>query len=107
MLAINTYKEAYTPFAAENSFLFSLVLKIFLIECTLYIHHLLRFKKDQVRVQALLNSNSEVNTMAFVYVASLNIKVRLSNVRAYKIDGSNLQRFDIIIAGFKVSNKLG
>lgn len=40
-----------------------------------YIHHLVRFKKDQAKIQVLLNSDSEVNVMTSAYAAKLDLKV--------------------------------
>lgn len=39
-----------------------------------YIHHLVQFKKDQAKVQALLDSSSKINTMTLVYMAKLGLK---------------------------------
>lgn len=46
----------------------------------LCIHHLVRFKKDQIKVQALLNSDSKVNVMSLAYAAKLGLKVQPTNV---------------------------
>lgn len=40
-----------------------------------YIHYSMRFKKDQLKVQALIDSGSEVNTMTRSYAAKLGLKV--------------------------------
>lgn len=46
-----------------------------LLKCVLYIYHLVRFKNDQVKVQALLKSNSKVNAMTPAYGTKLGLKV--------------------------------
>lgn len=48
---------------------------LLLLKRILYIYHPLWFKKDQVKVQALLNSGSKVNTITSTYVAKLDFKV--------------------------------
>lgn len=45
------------------------------------IHHPMRFKKDQAKVQALLNSSSKVNAMNLVYTAKLGLKHWPTDVR--------------------------
>lgn len=53
-----------------------------LLKCVLYIHYPIHFKKDQARVQALINSGSEINAIISMYIAKLSFKVRLTNVKA-------------------------
>lgn len=77
-----------------------------LLECILSIYHLIPFKKDQAKVQALLNSGSEVNTMTLANIAWLNLKIWPTNIRAQKIDGFRLKIFRMILASFQVNNKL-
>lgn len=50
------------------------------LKCIPYIHHPLQFKKDQIEIQALLDSGIKVNTMTLAYVAKLGLKVRLTNI---------------------------
>lgn len=38
------------------------------IDCMPYIYYLVQFKKDQTNIQALIDSDSEVNTMTRVYI---------------------------------------
>lgn len=45
------------------------------LEHILYIYHLMWFKKNQVKVQALLDSGNKVNTMTSVYMAKLGFKI--------------------------------
>lgn len=56
--------------------------------------------KDQTKIQALLDSNSEVNVMTLAYAAKLDLKVQLTNIGAQKIDGSNFYIFGIVLASF-------
>ena len=71
------------------------------------IHYPVRFKKDQAKVRGLIDSGSEVNTMASVYAAKPGFKVRPTDVEAQKIDGSTLEAFGMVLANFQVEDKLG
>lgn len=55
----------------------SLVLdnSILLFERMLCIHYSLCFRKDQCKIQALINSGSKINMMALAYIAKLSLKV--------------------------------
>lgn len=70
------------------------------LECILYIYYPIRFKKDEAKVQALLDSNSEIIAMTLGYAARLGLKIRSTNVRAQKIDSSTLKMFGIVLASF-------
>lgn len=45
-----------------------------------YIHYPVWFKKDQTKVQTLLDSDIELNGMTSAYMAKLGLKILLSNV---------------------------
>lgn len=47
----------------------------FLLKHIPYIDHSILFKKDQVEIQAPLNSDNKINTMTPAYVAKLGFKV--------------------------------
>ena len=67
-----------------------------------------QFRKDKGKdVLALLDSGSEVNAMTSDYAAHLGLKVRMTDICAQKIDGSSLATYSMVIAAFKVVNKLG
>lgn len=68
------------------------------LEKVSYVHHPIRFKKNKVR--ALINLNSKVNAMTLTYIAKLAFKIRLIDVGAQKIYGSNLEIFIMLIAIF-------
>ena len=57
-------------------------------------------------VQTLINFNNKVNAITLGYVLKLDLKVRLTNVRVHKIEGSNFKMFEIVLASFQVKNKL-
>ena len=75
------------------------------LDCVPYIHYSVQFKKDTVKVQALIDSGSEVNAMAPTYAKKLGLRVRKTDVDAQKIDGSTLETYGIVIAGFQVQDK--
>lgn len=45
--------------------------------------------------------------MTSAYTAKLGLKTQLTYIEAQKIDGSTLETFEIVLASFKVENKLG
>ena len=72
------------------------------------IYYPVEFRKNKgATIWALINSGNEVNAIAPAYIAKLGLKVCSTNVGAQKIDGSSLQTFGIVIAGFQVEDKLG
>lgn len=77
-LTIEACKEAYAPSVTENTTLFD----TFLLKRMLYIYYLICFKKDQGKVQALLNSGNEVNAMIPAYATKLGFKVQSTDIRA-------------------------
>lgn len=83
---IKACKKTYTPSATENNI--SLLLNTLPLKHVLCIHYLVCFKKDQTKVQALLDSGNNVNTITLAYTARFGFKVRPTDIRAEKIDGS-------------------
>lgn len=71
------------------------------------IRYLVRFSKDQVDIQALIDLGSEVNAMHPAYAKKPTLLVRKTDVRAQKIDESCPETFVMAIAGFSVKDKLG
>ena len=71
------------------------------------IYYLLYFRKDSIGIRALVDSSSEINTMTPAYAAKLGLKVRKTDIKAQKIDGSNLETFGMVLADFQVEDKLG
>ena len=60
-----------------------------------------QFCKDKGKdVLALLNSRSKVNAMIPAYAAHLGLKVRVTNIRVQKIDGSLLAIYSMVIPAF-------
>lgn len=93
MLTIEAYKKAYTITLTVDSFIPPL-------KYIPYIHYLVRFKKDQAKVQALLGSNNEFNMMTIAYTAKLSLKVYPTDIGVQKIDCSTLETFVIVLASF-------
>lgn len=73
------YKEAYTVVLGVGNI-------IPLFKHIPYIHHLVWFIKSQVKFQALLDFDSEVNIMTLVYMTRQGFKVRLTDIEVQKID---------------------
>lgn len=46
------------------------------------IHYLLYFKKNQTKIQALIDSGTELNIITPAYMAKLGLKVRPTNIKA-------------------------
>ena len=78
---------------------------LLLLERVPCIHYPVYFKKN--KVQALIDSGSEVNAMNPAYAKKLGFRVRRTDVGAQKIDGSHLDTFGIVIASFSLQDKLG
>ena len=71
-------------------------------------HYPVQFRKDkEATIWALINVGSKVNAMTLAYVKQLGLQVQRNDVGAQKIDGSLLQTFGMVIAGFQIENKLG
>ena len=56
---------------------------------------------------ALIDSGSKVNAMNPAYAKKVGILVRKTDVGAQKIDGSHLDTFGMVTAGFLLQDKLG
>lgn len=53
-------------------------------------------KNKKNKVQTLINSGNKVNTMNLRHIAKIDLKVRSTNIKAQKIDGSILQTSKIV-----------
>ena len=71
------------------------------------IRYPVQFQNNKNGIQALLDSGSEVNAMNPAYAKKLGLRIRQTDVGAQKIDGSHLDTFGMVIAGFSLQNKLG
>ena len=71
------------------------------------VYYLIQFKKDMAEVWALIDLGSEFNEIAPAYAKKLGLWMWKTNVKAQKIDGSTLETYSMVIAGFRVQDKLG
>ena len=65
-----------------------------------YIKYSIQFQAQQV--EALIDSDSEVNTITPAFPAKLGLSTQPINVGAQKIDGSTLKTNGMTIAGFSI-----
>ena len=78
-----------------------------ILDRVLCIHYRVQFCKDKETIRALIDSGSELNAMTPAYTKKLGLQTQKTDVGAQKIDGSSLDTFGIVIAGFQVIDKLG
>lgn len=64
----------------------------------LCIHYLIQFKKNEIQV--LINPKGVINAITPAYTSKLGLKVRCTNIGAYKIDGFILKTFKMVLASF-------
>ena len=67
------------------------------------IYYPVQFKDtDKIPVQALIDSGSEVNTIHPSFAKKLSLPIRLTDVRAQKIDITTLDTHGIVVAAFSI-----
>ena len=76
------------------------------LERILFIYYLLRFRKDNADIKALIDSGNEVNAMTLAYAPKLGLKVHHIDVGDQKIDSCPFKTFEIVLANFQVEDKL-
>ncbi len=59
--------------------------------------------KDQTKV--LRNSESKVYAMSQAFAQQLGLKIRKTNIRAQKIDGTTLETYGMVVSTFSMSDK--
>ena len=62
--------------------------------------YLIKFKKSNVKIQALINAGIKVNTIIPRYILKLGLKIYSTNIRTWKIEDFTLKTFGIVIASF-------
>lgn len=77
-----------------------------LLGCMSCIYYPIWFKKDWAKIQILLDSGSEVNTITLVYIAQLGFKDQSTNVKAQEINNSIFKTFEVVLVNFQVNSKL-
>ena len=70
------------------------------------VYCLMQFQKDLSKTKALIDLGSEINTICPAYTKKLGLRIWKTNVKVQKIDGSSLNTFGIVIAGFQIEDKL-
>lgn len=60
----------------------------------------MRFKKNQVEVQALINSDNKVNGIIWLYITKLGFKIHATDIEVKKLDGFILMTFNMILNSF-------
>ena len=67
------------------------------------IHYPVQFKKN--KVQALIDSRSEVNAMYLSFAKQLGFSIQPTDVEAQKIDGTMLNTHEMVVAAFSMVDK--
>ena len=72
-----------------------------------YIYYSVQFKKDtsKAQVQVLIDSESEVNAIYPTFAKQLGLPIRLTDVRAQKIDGTMLDTHEMVVTAFSMEDK--
>lgn len=73
----------------------------------LYIYYPVYFYRNTIEIKDLLNSGCEINTKTLAYTVIISLQACLTNVGAWKIDGSTFNIFEMALARFEVEDKLG
>ena len=60
-----------------------------------------------IEVRTLIDSESEDSAIVSAYIQKLGLWVRKTDVGTQKIDGSTLETYGMVIAGFQVQDKFG
>ena len=77
------------------------------LECVLYIHYSIQFKKDtnKAQVKALIDSGSEVNAIYLTFAKQLGLPIRPTDIGAQKIDSNTLDTYRMVVAAFSMIDK--
>ena len=71
------------------------------------IHYLVQFRKNtsKAQVQALIESESEVNAIHPIFAKQLGLPIRPTDVRAQDIHGTTLDTHGMVVAAFSLVDK--
>ena len=76
------------------------------LEYILYIHYPVQFKDiNGAQVQALINSESEVNAIHPTFTKQLGFLIQPTDVGVQKVDGTTVDNYGIVVAAFSMVNK--
>lgn len=106
MTIANIKTNSQVPISVSKALAFMINNFALLLKYILYIYYLMRFKKDQAKIQTLIDSSYEVNAMIPAYTAKLGLKIQSTNIRVQKIDYPTLKTFGIVLINFQIKNKL-
>lgn len=70
------------------------------LERVSFIYHLVQFKKDQIKIQALQDPSRKINIIPLVYTAKLGFKNQPTDVKAQKINGFIFKLFAMVLISF-------
>ena len=70
-----------------------------------YIYYPVQFKKNKAQVQALINLESEINTIHPTFAKQLGLLIRSTNLGVQKIDRTTLEIYGMVVAAFLVKHR--
>ena len=70
-----------------------------------FVYYLVRFKWNTTRVQAFIDSGSEVNAIHPTFAKQLGLPVQSTNVGMQKIDRSTLDTYGMVVTSFSIIDK--
>lgn len=91
MVSIEDNFRTFTPTANDSTLS---------LQSVLWIYYLVWFKKNQAKIQALIDFDSEINVITPAYIIKLGFKIYITNVEVQKIDYSTFAIFKIILTSF-------
>lgn len=78
-----------------------------LLKCILYIYYMVCLKKNQAKIQILIDFKNNIHIINPAYTLKINLKIWSTNIKAYKIDNFTFEVFKIAPTSFQIDNKLG
>ena len=81
--------------------------KVLVLKRVLCIHYPVQFRKDanKTQIQALIKSESEVNTIHLIFVKEQGFSIRSIEMKTQKIDGTILDTYGMVVAAFLMMDK--
>ncbi len=65
-----------------------------------YFWYIVYVQGIQVKIKALINSDSKVNIITPAYTTKLGLIIQKTNIEAWIIDGSHLKTYDMVSTSF-------
>ena len=66
----------------------------------------IQFKKNEFQIQALINSDGEINVITLGHASKLGLKIYFTDVKARKIKSSTFKILEIILTSLQVKDTL-